>query len=76
MTVYLESTPTLEDIRTWPPTVPVGRAAGPIGISPSWLYQLIAEGNEPCKVLRLGPGRSRVRILTSSLVSLLETGEP
>jgi hypothetical protein len=56
-----------------PPTVGVGRACEAIGISTSWGYQLIAQDEFPCKTITI---RGRSRVLTTSLVSLLETGEP
>lgn len=65
--------PTLDEIRqTWPPAVDVRAAASALGLSASWLYQLIAEGEAPCRVLRI---RGRTKVLTASLVRLLETGE-
>lgn len=66
--------PTLEEIETWPATVAVPRAAEALGISQSWAYQLIAQGEFPCRVLKLG-SRSRGRVVTASLISLLTTGE-
>lgn len=65
--------PTLDEVRTWPATVDVSQGARALGVSRAWLYQLIAQGDAPCKVLKIG---NRARVLTSSLVRLLETGQP
>jgi hypothetical protein len=65
--------PTIEEIRNWPATVPIARGAAALGLSKSWAYQLAAEGEFPCRVLRV---RGRTRVLTTSLLHLLETGEP
>lgn len=78
MTAHLEALAqtngcTLDEVRTWPATVSVATACRPIGISPSWGYQLAAEGQFPCRVLRIG---GRTRVLTTSLIGLLETGKP
>jgi hypothetical protein len=61
--------PTLDEIRSWPVTVEVRRACRAIGISPSWGYQLIASGDFPCRVIKIG---HRSRVVTASLVALLE----
>ena len=66
--------PTLSEIEDWPATITVPRAAEALGISQSWAYQLIAQDEFPCRVLKLG-ARSRIRVVTASLVSLLTTGE-
>lgn len=60
--------PTLDEIRTWPATVSVRQACWAIGISGAWGYQLVAQGEFPCEVLRLG---GRTRVVTASLVALL-----
>lgn len=65
--------PTLDEVRGWPATVDVRQACRAIGISPSWGYDLIKRGEFPCRVLRISGGRSRV--ITASLITLLETGE-
>lgn len=63
--------PTLDEIRNWPATVDVRRACDALGISPSWGYQLISQGEFPARVL---PIRNRSRVVTSSLIALLEGG--
>jgi predicted DNA-binding transcriptional regulator AlpA len=62
--------PTLDEVRSWPVTVEVRRACRAIGISPSWGYQLIASGDFPCRVIKIG---HRSRVITSSLLALLES---
>lgn len=61
--------PTLDEVRAWPATVAPSQAATALGISKSHLNALIASGEAPVKVLRLG-GRNRV--ITAALVRLLE----
>ncbi|MET8377458.1 DNA-binding protein [Streptomyces microflavus] len=61
-------TPTLDEIRQWPATVGVPRAATALGISRAQLYRLIAEGKAPVRVLDYGAKR----VVTASLVRLLE----
>ncbi|MFI9063248.1 DNA-binding protein [Streptomyces sp. NPDC053429] len=60
--------PTLDELRTWPATVDVSRAAMALGISRSKLYDLIQRNEAPVRVLDFGSKR----IVTSSLVQLLE----
>ncbi|MDP9091844.1 MAG: DNA-binding protein [Actinomycetota bacterium] len=64
--------PTLIEIRSWPAAVSVPRACSAIGISTSWGYQLIAQGEFPARTLTIG---RRSRVLTASLVTLLEGGD-
>lgn len=61
--------PTLAEIRTWPATVEVPQAASALGCSKSHLYAQIKRGEAPVRVLTFG---TRVRVVTSSLVRLLE----
>ena len=68
------SAPTLDEIRGWPATVSITRAASALGCSKSHLYELVRRGDCPVRTLRLGTGRAVV--LTASLVRLLETGDP
>jgi excisionase family DNA binding protein len=65
------STPviTLGELRAGPPTVDIGMACQALGISRSHGYDLIAEGEFPAKVIKVG---SRRRVITASLVQLLE----
>ncbi|MFF4839276.1 DNA-binding protein [Streptomyces collinus] len=61
--------PTLDEVRKWPATVEVPRAALALGCSRSQLYELIKRGEAPVKVLSFG---ARHRVVTASLVRLLE----
>jgi hypothetical protein len=61
--------PTLAEVRAWPATVSVPQAATALGISKSYLHELIKRDEAPVKVLPLS-GRNRV--ITASLVRLLE----
>jgi K+-transporting ATPase c subunit len=62
---------TLAQVRKWPAVVDVSQAATALGISRSSLYAAIAEGAAPVQVIRV---RRRQKVLTSSLVELLEGG--
>lgn len=64
--------PTLDEVRAWPAAVDVRRACSAIGISTSWGYALLKSGEFPARCLQI---RGRTKVLTASLVSLLETGE-
>jgi predicted DNA-binding protein (UPF0251 family) len=64
-----KTVPTLDEIRAWPATVSVPQAATAMGISKTYLHELIKSGQSPVKVLPLS-GRNRV--ITASLVRLLE----
>ena len=59
----------LDEIRTGPPTVTVGTAAGCIGISKSYAYELIHRGDFPCRVIKVG---TRYRVPRTALVALLD----
>ncbi|KOU48982.1 hypothetical protein ADK55_19120 [Streptomyces sp. WM4235] len=65
---FLMTPPTLDELRTWPATVDVNRAAMALGISRSQLYALIKRNEAPVRVLDFGSKR----VVTSSLVKLLE----
>lgn len=63
--------PTLATVRRWPPSVSVGQAALALGVSQSAAYAAITAGTFPVKTIRVGePGR--IKVLTASLVNLLE----
>lgn len=64
--------PTLDEVRRWPATVDVRRAASALGISGSWAYQLVAQGEFPCRTI---PLRGRTRVVTASLLALLDVGD-
>lgn len=61
--------PTLADVRNWPATVGVGQAATALGISRSQLYADVQADEAPVRILRFG---RRIRVVTASLVTLLE----
>lgn len=61
--------PTLDEIRSWPATVSVPKAATALGVSKSHLHALIKRGESPVKLVPLG---GRHRVITASLVRLLE----
>lgn len=61
--------PTLAEVKKWPATVEVPRAALALGCSRSQLYELIKRGEAPVTVLSFG---ARHRVVTASLVRLLE----
>lgn len=62
------SEPTLDDVRSWPATVDIPRAARALGISRSQLYALVKRGEAPVRVIDYGAKR----VVTASLVRLLE----
>ncbi|MCI3271439.1 helix-turn-helix domain-containing protein [Streptomyces cylindrosporus] len=64
-----EDVPTLDEVRRWPATVSVPKAATALGISKSHLHALIKRGESPVKVLPLD---GRHRVVTAALVRLLE----
>lgn len=64
-----KASPTLNEVRDWPATVDVSQAATALGISRSQLYEEIRTGSAPVRTLRFS---SRIRVVTASLVTLLE----
>lgn len=60
--------PTLDEIRQWPATVDVTRAAYALGIGKTKLYDLIQRNEAPVRVLDVGAKR----VITASIVRLLE----
>ncbi|MFJ5984375.1 DNA-binding protein [Lentzea sp. NPDC092896] len=64
----LDDGPTLEEVRSWPATVSVARAATAFGISRSKAYELVAQGEFPARVIAAGASR---RVITASLVNVL-----
>lgn len=61
--------PTLTDVKTWPATVGLTETAQALGISRSYLYQLVKTGDAPVRVLTFG---TKHRVVTASIVALLE----
>lgn len=64
--------PTLDDIRTWPPTVDVATASSALGISKSYGYELVRRNEFPCRVLKVG---TRCRVISAALITVLEGRE-
>lgn len=60
---------TLDEVRTWPPTVDVTAAARALGVSRAHAYDLAKRGELPVRTIKVG---SRIRVITSSLVALLD----
>jgi hypothetical protein len=65
------SAPTLDEVRALPATCSVAEAAAALGISKSWGFQLVKSGEFPCATIAI---RGRTRVITASLISLLEGG--
>jgi hypothetical protein len=63
--------PTLGEIEQWPASVDVATAAAAFGISRSYGYELVARGEFPAKVIRVG---GRHRVVTASIVHALSHG--
>ncbi|WP_344876167.1 helix-turn-helix domain-containing protein [Allokutzneria multivorans] len=61
--------PTLDEIRQWPATVNVQRAAEALGVSRAHLYDAINQNRCPATVIFVG---TRRRVVTDSLLALLE----
>jgi excisionase family DNA binding protein len=62
------SGPTLAEIKQWPATVDVEKAAEALGISRSTAYDLIRRNEFPVTVISV---RTRRRVVTAGLVELL-----
>jgi predicted DNA-binding transcriptional regulator AlpA len=62
---------TLREVRSWPAAVDVEDAARALGISRASAYQSISEGTFPAEVIRVN---RRMRVLTHSLIAVLEGG--
>ncbi|MFE5602717.1 DNA-binding protein [Streptomyces coelicoflavus] len=65
--------PTLAEVRAWPATIPVAKAATALGCSRAQLYRLIRAGVSPVRTLSLG--QERVVVITASLVRVLSGEE-
>jgi excisionase family DNA binding protein len=59
---------TLSELRLWPATVDVSTAAAAFGISRSHAYELVARGEFPAKIIRIG---RRYRVITASIIRAL-----
>jgi excisionase family DNA binding protein len=61
--------PTIDDLRQWPPTVPLWPdAAGALGLSRTTAYELVRRGELPVRTLRLG---RLLRVPTAELLAVL-----
>ncbi len=58
---------------TWDGTGSVGDASRALGFSRAKGYDLVRRGEFPCRVLRVGRA---TRVVTASLLRVLESGEP
>ncbi|MFJ6438422.1 hypothetical protein [Streptomyces sp. NPDC091416] len=58
---------------TWGGTSSVADASKAFGFSRAKGYDLVRQGKFPCRVLHIGRG---ARVITASLLRVLETGEP
>lgn len=63
-----KSQPTLADVRKWPATVSLPRAASALGCSPRHLQERVKRGDSPVKTLPFG---TRNVVITADLVRLL-----
>lgn len=66
--VTVPSAPTLEELRTGPPTVSVPRAGQYLGVSRAYAYAMARDGRLP--VIRLSD--HRVRVSSIGLLRMLE----
>lgn len=64
--------PTTVDISALGPTTDIPTASELWGISRSYGFQLAKQGKFPCRVIKVG---SRYRVVTASLLELLEVDE-
>lgn len=67
----MKETTTLAEVHALP-TVDIPTAARLIGISRSYAYELAGTGEFPAKVIKVG---TRFRVVSASLIALLEAGE-
>lgn len=58
---------------TWSGTSSVADASKAFGLSRAKGYDLVRQGQFPCRVLQIGRG---TRVVTASLLRVLESGEP
>lgn len=62
--------PTLDQVKTWPPTVSIAEASAAFGFSRSFGYELAKRGEFPAKVL---PVQGRIyRVSTASILAALD----
>jgi hypothetical protein len=68
-----EGRPTLDEIRSWPPTVSPGQAGQAFGKSTRAIYRAIAADEFPVETIRMS---GRIHVLTASLLRVLEGSGP
>ena len=68
-TAAVRKRPTLDQARRWAAITNVEQGAQALGVSRSALYQAIAGGKSPVETIMVG---HRIKILTSSLIAVLE----
>ncbi|MER7974070.1 helix-turn-helix domain-containing protein [Streptomyces sp. NPDC096080] len=66
------TTAALEEVRSWPGTVSIQKAASALGISRNQLSRLIRSGQSPVRTIEMG---SYCRVVTASLARVLDGGE-
>jgi predicted DNA-binding transcriptional regulator AlpA len=64
--------PTLAQLKKKPPTLSVDESAPFIGVSRSTAYEAIRLGTFPVRTIRVS---RRIRVITASLIAVLEDGE-
>lgn len=61
--------PTISEIRSWGATCSIEQYGAAMGVSRAHAYNTIKDGTAPVRTIPLG---SRTRVVTSSLLALLE----
>lgn len=67
-TTSAQNTPTLDELRSGPPTLSVEQSAPYLGISRAYAYQMARDGRLPTIKL----GERRVRVSAMALLKMLE----
>lgn len=70
MPQHAKAAATLDEIRRWPAQVDIRTAASAIGVSASYLYELVKRGESPVRVIKVG---SRFRVPTAAIIALLDS---
>jgi hypothetical protein len=66
------TTPTIEEIKTWPATVDLVTAARPYGIGRTKAHEMARAGTFPVRVLMIG---NRYRVSTAEILAHLGVGD-
>jgi hypothetical protein len=64
--------PTLDEIKEWPALIDITQCAVALGCGKSAMYAWVKRGGLPFRTVVVG---RRTRVVTASLVHMLETGE-